>query len=252
MLEYEWVGPPESSPPLVFLHEGLGSVSTWGEFPRALSLRTGRGGLVYSRHGYGGSDAPDARLPDDFMRREALEVLPALLSRLNVRAPVLIGHSDGASIALVHAASNPVSGLVLEAPHVLVEPRTLDAIAALRRRFDADERFRAGFGRHHADARRTVEAWSDAWLGPSFRAWTIEAELPRVSCPVLLIQAENDPYGSLEHIRTIASSVRGRVDTMVLPGTSHAPHRDSFRLVMDRMTRFIDGLDSNPRLSATE
>jgi pimeloyl-ACP methyl ester carboxylesterase len=244
-LEYQWVGARDGwRGTLVFLHEGLGCAAMWGRFPHALARAVGYRGLVYSRFGYGGSATLARPHTDRFMHEEALGVLPDLLGRLGVRMPLLVGQSDGASIALIYASAHPasVSGLVLEAPHVFVEQVTLDSIGHVRTRFQEDDDFRKKFGRYHRDARSVVDLWSGAWLAPSFRSWTIEAGLPAITCPVLLLQAERDPYGSLEHVDRIARSVRGPARRVVLPGDGHAPHRDCRARAFREMTAFVGSL----------
>ncbi len=241
-IEYEWGGVAGSSRgTLVFMHEGLGCVSTWGRFPHTLATAVGYRALVYSRFGYGGSSDLVRPRTDRFMHQEALDVLPHLLDRLGIRMPLFVGQSDGASIALIYAGAHPfdVSGLILESPHVFAEQVTLDAIEDVRQRFVEDERFREKFGRHHRDARAVVDEWSAAWLSPSFRGWSIEPDLSAIVCPVLLLQAEHDPYGSLEHIDRIATAVRGPARKVVLPGDGHAPHRDCRLRTQREMVDFI-------------
>jgi pimeloyl-ACP methyl ester carboxylesterase len=244
-IEYQFVGECQTwRGTLVFLHEGLGCSSLWGRFPHALALAAGYRGLVYSRFGYGGSAPLACPRSPRFMHEEALDVLPPLLDRLGVQMPLLVGQSDGASIALIHASAHPasVSGLILEAPHVFVEQVTLEGIGRVRRRFTEDAAFREKFGRYHRDAASVVEGWTDAWLAPSFRSWTIEAGLPAITCPVLLLQAERDPFGSLQHLDRIAAGVRGPVRRVVLPGDGHAPHRDCHARALHEMTAFASGL----------
>ncbi len=242
-LEYKWVRGAASSPvTLVFLHEGLGSAAMWGRFPDVLATATRCRALVYSRFGYGGSDPLPAPRTDRFMHDEALRVLPELLARLGVSAPILIGHSDGASIALIHAAAADLRGLILEAPHVFAESLTLEGVHTIKARFRDDDGFRATLSRYHPDAGRVVREWSDAWLAPSFRAWTIEHALSSIACPVLLLQARDDPYGSLEHVNRIERTVRSRVRTVVLPGEGHSPHRDCRARALGEMAGFIASL----------
>jgi pimeloyl-ACP methyl ester carboxylesterase len=244
-IEYQWAGVPDGwSGTLVFLHEGLGCARMWGRFPHTLALAVGWRALVYSRFGYGGSSPLARARSDRFMHEEALDVMPQLLDALGVRAPVLVGQSDGASIALIYAAAHPASaaGLILEAPHVFAEQTTLDAIAGVRARFEDDEAFREKVARHHQDARLVVDDWSRAWLAPSFRAWSIETELPAIACPVLLLQAERDPYGTLAHMERVASGVGGPARRVVLPGDGHTPHRHCPSRTLREMTAFIGSL----------
>jgi pimeloyl-ACP methyl ester carboxylesterase len=214
--------------PLVFLHEGLGSVGLWRDFPATVRAALDEPAtLIYSRAGYGRSAPVTEPRPLRFMHDEALTVLPALLDRCDVERPVLIGHSDGASIAIIHAgAGHPVSGLVLIAPHVFVEAVTIAGIEA------ADAAFRAGplrdrLARHHADVDATFHGWAGAWLAPEFRTWNIEDSLGGIECPVLAIQGDADGFGTLAQIDAIAAGVKGPFTPLVLPGAGHAPHFDA-------------------------
>jgi len=224
----------------VFLHEGLGSLRLWREFPDA--VRAAVGGprtLVYSRHGYGRSAPVRRPRPVSYMHDEALNVLPEILDRLSVHRPVLIGHSDGASIALIHAGGGfPVAGLVLLAPHVSVEDRTIRGIRAAQEAFrttDMPERMR----RHHADPAATFWGWSEAWLDPAFRDWSIEEMLPRIESPVLVVQGTDDRYGTLAHLRAIEREVAGPVRTVVLEGVGHAPHLEAPAETLGHISSFI-------------
>jgi pimeloyl-ACP methyl ester carboxylesterase len=242
-LEYAWVGPARAAgPTIVFLHEGLGSVSMWRAFPARLCDATGHRGLVYSRPGYGRSTPRprDERWGLDFMHRQAEQVLPALLEALGVRAPyVLLGHSDGGSIALIHAAAFPqrVAAAIVMAPHILVEEFGLASIRAAR---DAYERtdLRARLARHHADVDSAFRGWNDIWLDPSFPHWTIEDLLPRIACPVLAIQGQDDEYGTLAQIDGIARRVAG-ARRLVLEACGHSPHRDRPDAVVEAVGEFL-------------
>ncbi len=244
-IEYQWAeASHEPAFTLVFLHEGLGCARMWGRFPAALAAATRCRALVYSRFGYGGSSSLRGPRSDRFMHEEALEVLPALLDALGVRMPILVGQSDGASIGLIHAADSPsgVAGLILEAPHVFAEQVTLDGIVRIRERFEKEAEFRRKLGTYHRDAREVVESWTAAWAAPSFRGWTIEGGLPAITCPVLLLQNERDPYGSLVHVDRIAANVRGPVRRVILPGDSHAPHRSARARTLREMAAFVGSL----------
>lgn len=233
-LEWRWAGPaPAAAPTLVFLHEGLGSAAQWRDLPDVLAQRCGYGALVYSRAGYGRSSPVAGPWPLSFMHREALEVLPELLAGLGVLDPVLFGHSDGASIALVYAGAGCVPrprALIVEAPHLFVEPICLASIARLAERFSAatpeGEKLRAGFERHHgAQASETVSRWTEVWLSPGFVDWSIETFLARIASPILAIQGTEDAYGTplqLERLAALAPSV----ETHLLAGSGHSPHRD--------------------------
>lgn len=225
---------------LVLLHEGLGSVALWRDFPRALREATGRRTLAFSRFGHGRSDPPRAPRTPAFFHEEALDVLPALLAQLDAREPLLVGHSDGGSIALVHAASHPVSGLALLAPHVVVEDVTVEAIRATRREFE-DGDLRARMARHHDDPDAAFHGWCDVWLDPAFRAWSLEPEAQAVSAPTLLIQGAHDPYGSLDQLDRIQARMRGPVTRLVVPG-GHSPHLEHPDAVVAAIAAFAAAL----------
>jgi pimeloyl-ACP methyl ester carboxylesterase len=223
-------------PPLVLLHEGLGSIGLWRRFPRDVHRRTGARTVAFSRFGHGRSDAPPRPRTPAFMHEEAREVLPALVEALGIECPVLVGHSDGASIALVYAAEHDVSGLVLLAPHVFVEDVCIDEIRSVRDAYESELRPR--MARHHADPDVTFRGWCDVWLDPEFRRWTLEPLLADVTAPMLLIQGREDPYGTLAQIEATARGVTGRVETLVVDG-GHSPHLDHPELVLDALTRFF-------------
>jgi pimeloyl-ACP methyl ester carboxylesterase len=228
-LEYSLLRPDKPSPgapTLVFLHEGLGSVALWKRFPAEVVATTGCPALVYSRYGYGKSDKLAEPRKVDYMHREALDVLPDILDQLEIEAPILIGHSDGASIALILAGSGkrPVSGVVAMAPHVFVEDITVKSIAeagATFRNTDLPERL----GRYHDDVVSTFRGWNDIWLHPDFLRWNIEDYLADVRCPLLLIQGEDDQYGTIAQVEAIAHQVSGPVEIVMLPDCAHSPHQ---------------------------
>jgi pimeloyl-ACP methyl ester carboxylesterase len=209
-------------PPLVLLHEGLGSVALWRHFPRTLQDVTGRRVIAFSRHGHGRSAAPPRPRSPAFFHEEALEVLPVLLARLDAVEPVLIGHSDGASIALIHGAHHPVSALVLVAPHVFVEERTVLAIRGTRKLY-LEGGLRQRMARHHDDPDAAFWGWCDVWLDPAFAGWTLVEEAGMLTRPTLLIQGAADPYGSLDQLTRIEARAQGPVQRLVLPG-AHSPH----------------------------
>jgi pimeloyl-ACP methyl ester carboxylesterase len=231
--------------PLVLLHEGLGSVSAWRDFPETLQRATSRRVIAYSRFGHGRSDLPPAPRTPSFFHEEAYEVLPELLQQLDVDEPVLVGHSDGASIALVHAGAHRVCALILFAPHVVVEDVTLDAIREARRTFESGE-LRERLSRHHDHPDLAFRGWCDVWLDPSFRTWTLEPDAERVECPLLLIQGVDDPYGSLDQLDRIEARVQGPIFRKVVPG-GHSPHRDARDEVLDELVRFLERVDGGHR-----
>src|SRR5262245_22547645 len=193
-LEYEWI--EGGQPTLVFLHEGLGAIRQWRDFPARVATATGCRALVYNRYGYGNSDVlAEPRVTGRFMHDEALVALPELLAKLEIDSPVLVGHSDGASIALIYAgAGHSVRGLAVMAPHVFVEEHGLRSIESVRQQFETTD-LPERLGRYHRDARRTFYLWNDAWLDPRFKRWNIEEYLPSITAPVLAIQGTDDEYG---------------------------------------------------------
>lgn len=247
-IEHQWTeAGPSDGPLLVFLHEGLGSVSMWRDFPARLCERLGWQGLVYSRPGYGQSTPRPLNEPltPDFLERQALEVLPALLLALGVdgtRRPVwLLGHSDGGSIALIHAARMPhsVAGLVVLAPHIMVEDISVTSIAQAREAYQNTD-LRARLARHHRDPDSAFRGWNDVWLSPAFRDWSIEAMLPAITCPVLAVQGEDDEYGTLAQVHGIAAAAtRAEVEVEVLARCGHSPHKDQPEVLLERVARFV-------------
>jgi pimeloyl-ACP methyl ester carboxylesterase len=228
-------------PVLVFLHEGLGSAALWKDFPAAVVQATGCAALVYSRYGYGKSDRLTEARGVEYMHREALEVLPEILAAVSIHAPILIGHSDGASIALIHAGAGkwPVRGLVLMAPHVFVEDITVSSIAAAKVTFETTD-LATKLGRYHDDAVSTFWGWNKIWLHPDFRYWNIEEYLPGITCPALLIQGEDDQYGTKAQVDAIASQVAGSSEVLMLPRCAHSPHVDQKELTVRAIARFVE------------
>jgi pimeloyl-ACP methyl ester carboxylesterase len=237
-LAYEWIGGGART--LVFLHEGLGSIAQWRDFPQRVAEADGARALVYDRYGYGRSEVlAEPRVGTDFMHREALETLPALLSALGVTHPVLVGHSDGASIAIIHAgAGHECQALVLLAPHVFVEDLSLRSIEALRRQFETTD-LPARLARYHRDAVKTFRLWNDVWLDPEFRHWNIESFLPAIRCPVLAIQGAEDEYGTMAQVDAIARQAGGPVEVVELADCGHAPHRDQPAQTLAAIARFL-------------
>jgi pimeloyl-ACP methyl ester carboxylesterase len=227
-------------PTLVFLHEGLGSVALWRDFPQRLAAATGRAALIYSRAGHGASDLPSAPRRPEFMHDEALDVLPRLLAEHGIAEPILVGHSDGGSIALIHASAHPVTGLVLLAPHVFVEDLSVASIAEARQTFETTD-LGERMGRYHRDAEATFRLWNDIWLAPEFREWNIEDVLGGVTAPALLIQGEHDQYGTLAQIDAIERGVKGPVERLVLD-CQHAPHLEAPEETLTAAAGFVSGL----------
>lgn len=228
---------------LVFLHEGLGSVELWRDFPDKVAARLDAPALVYSRFGYGRSDGLVAPRTIRFMHEEALDVLPALLDELGVALPLLVGHSDGASIALIHAAAarRPVAGLVLMAPHVFVEPVTVASIAAIRETYRTSD-LQARLAKYHRRVDDAFLGWADTWLRPEFRDWSIEELLPRVTAPALLIQGRDDQYGTLDQLDRIEAGMGASVSRLVLEACGHSPWRDQETAVIDAIAAFVGRL----------
>lgn len=245
-VEHRWIARERfGTPLLVFLHEGLGSVAMWKNFPQQLCDALGWRGLVYSRPGYGGSKLldPEQGWGLDFMHRQAHEVLPALFDALRidpeVQAPWLLGHSDGGSIALLYAARFPqrVAGLVVLAPHIVVEDLSVDSIARAREAYLGSD-LRDRLAKYHDDPDVAFWRWNDIWLHPPFRDWSIEAEIATIRCPLLAVQGHDDEYGTLEQIRGIARRVP-HTQLLELADCGHSPHRDQPDALIDAVTAFV-------------
>lgn len=244
-IEYAWVGEPANTttnmPVMVFLHEGLGSVAMWKDFPdtlcRALNLR----GLVYSRPGYGASTprAADEHWDINFMHHQATAVLPAVLASLNIRRPWLYGHSDGGSIALLYAAHFPdaLAGAVVVAPHIMVEELSVASISKARDAY-LYQGLREKLARYHRDVDSAFFGWNDIWLSPEFRTWDITAELSAIRCPLLAIQGTQDEYGTMAQIQGIQRHCPG-TRLLALEACGHSPHRDQPALLMSAVKNFI-------------
>jgi pimeloyl-ACP methyl ester carboxylesterase len=242
-IEHAWIGHGNTAAPLlVFLHEGLGSLAMWKDFPARLCAATGCRGLVYSRPGYGRSTPRDAdeNWAPDFMHRQANEVLPALLAALRVDEPiVLFGHSDGASISLLHTARFPeqTAGAIVLAPHIVVEDVSVASIEMARQAYLATD-LRQRLSKYHDDPDSAFWGWNGIWLHPAFRAWTIEAEIAAIRCPLLAVQGLDDEYGTLEQIRGIARRVP-QTTLLELPACGHSPHRDQPEAVIAAVSAFL-------------
>jgi pimeloyl-ACP methyl ester carboxylesterase len=233
---------PGTEPALVLLHEGLGCVELWRRFPESLQDATGRRVVVVSRAGYGHSGPALLPRPVTYMHAEADVVLPAVLDAMAIERPVLVGHSDGASIALLAAGAGvPVAGLVLLAPHVVVEDVTVASIASARTAYDTGD-LRARLARYHDDVDNAFRGWNDVWLSPAFRAWDITDRLASIDTPVLVIQGTDDPYGTLRQVDLVQAGVAGRVERLVLAGVGHAPQLEAPDTVLEAITSFVGGL----------
>ena len=230
--------------PIVFLHEGLGSVAMWRDWPQQVCAATGRAGVVYSRRGYGNSDpVPDVRgagrLQPDYMHSEAWEVLPGLLQALEIERPVLLGHSDGGSIALLHASRFPVAACIAMAPHVVVEDVSVRSIEASRDAYPTAIRER--LKRYHADVDGAFWQWNDVWLSATFRSFDIREDCHRIGAPVLAIQGQDDAYGTMRQIDEIAPT-QGSFRTEKLAGCGHSPHKDQPELTRRLVTEFLQSV----------
>ena len=229
-LEYRMIGPrPDAAPTLVVLHEGLGCVGMWGDFPDRLQAATGCGVFVYSRAGYGQSSPVKLPRKLDFMHEEARDTLPRLLAAIGFRHGLLVGHSDGASIAAIYGGSvqdHRVGGLMLMAPHFIDEDVTSASIAELRRTYDTTD-LRARLARWHADADATVHGWTDVWLKNDFRSWDLTEDLAYIRVPVLIVQGEDDQYGTVRQIEIAQEECYCPVEVALLPDTKHVPHREA-------------------------
>jgi pimeloyl-ACP methyl ester carboxylesterase len=237
----------DGRPPLVYLHEGLGSIEQWRSFPADVRDAVGRPAmLVYSRQGYGRSSPGRRPWPASYMHHEALEVLPALLASHGFVRPVLVGHSDGASIALIHAGHHhPVAGLVLLAPHVFVEDVTVAAIAAAADAYRTTH-LRDRLARYHDDVDGVFWGWNEAWLSDGFRAWDIRDELRDIQAPVLAIQGEDDAYGTLAQLDAIERGVRGSFERLVVPSAGHVLHSGDTDWLVNAVAGFYRSLTGGP------
>ena len=258
-LEYERIPGAGNRATVVMLHEGLGSVSMWRDFPKRLAAHTAHSVVVYSRLGYGASDP----LPDGgdalgprrnlrgpgFMHREAFEVLPALLTALDIERPVLFGHSDGASIALLHASQHALTGVIAMAPHIRVEDISIKSIEEARVAWASTD-LKQKLAKHHDDVEGAFRGWNDIWLHPGFRTWNIEDELPLIKAPILAIQGEQDQYGTLYQIEEIQRR-NARTRLFKIPDCKHSPHRDQPDIVMGAVQSFLATLPELRRLEST-
>jgi len=239
---------PGAAPELLLLHEGLGSVSMWRDFPQRLAAAAGKRVIAYSRFGFGRSSPRTAPYGLRFMHEEAEEMLPELRRRLAIERPVLVGHSTGASMALLHAAHDTrgVAGVVAMAPLIDVEGSNLESIAAARESWRTTD-WRDKLARHHDDVDAVFRGWNDTWLDPAFGAWTIAADLARITCPVLAILGEGDRYSSRAQLQALARHATAAcVETRVIADAGHAPHRDAPREVLQAVAAFVAAAASAP------
>jgi pimeloyl-ACP methyl ester carboxylesterase len=244
-LEYRMIGPrPDAAATIVMLHEGLGCVGLWGDFPDKLQQATGAGVFVYSRAGYGQSSPATLPRPLTFMHEEARNVLPRLLDAIGFRRGLFVGHSDGASIAAIYAGSiqdHRVRGLVLIAPHFLTEDAGIAEIARAKTAYETTD-LRQKLARWHADVDNAFRGWNDAWLDPGFRKWDITDVLAYIRVPVLIVQGADDQYGTVRQIEVAQEECYCPVDVALLPGVRHAPHREAPDLLLRTVSDFTNRL----------
>ena len=252
-LEAVAYGPaPDEAPTIVMLHEGLGCVALWRDFPARLAAATGHGVFAYSRAGYGGSDPVDLPRPLDYMSREARFSLPAVLEAIGLQRGILLGHSDGASIAAIYAgehADERIQGLILMAPHVFTEEMGLASIAEARHAYETGD-LRARLAKYHAHVDVAFRGWNDAWLDPGFRAWNIEDAVGRWRVPALVIQGADDQYGTMAQIRAIEARSPAPVTSLILEACRHSPQIDQPQATLDAIAGFCAEIgQTNPSKS---
>ena len=236
--------PPEEAATIVMLHEGLGCVARWRDFPAQLAAATGLGVFAYSRAGYGGSERIDLPRPLDYMSREARVSLPEVLDAIGLSRGVLLGHSDGASISAIYAgelSDERIRGLILMAPHLFTEPMGLASIAAARRAYETGD-LRAKLAKYHAHVDCAFRGWNDAWLDPGFEAWNIEDAISRWRVPALVIQGVDDQYGTLKQVRAIEASSPAPVQSLILERCRHAPQFDQPEATLEAIVQFCADL----------
>lgn len=229
-----------AAPTIVMLHEGLGALSLWRDLPRKLSNLINCSVFVYSRHGYGQSDFINSEFDANYMHKEALYILPQILRHFDISNPILYGHSDGASIALIHASSadTEITGLIMEAPHVFVEEISLVGLKAAKKAFEQGG-LKASLAKHHREPEMIFRCWNNIWLNPEFITWDIVSCLSNIQCPALLIQGEMDTYGTLSQLDTIEKHVSGSCEKKILSNIGHSPHRENPELVLRSIQQFI-------------
>jgi pimeloyl-ACP methyl ester carboxylesterase len=244
-LEYRMVGPaPGQAPTIVMLHEGLGSAALWGDFPEKLQAASGAGVFAYSRAGYGASSPVKLPRPLDYMHVEALDVLPKLLDAIGLRRGMLLGHSDGASIAAIYAGAHQdhrVQGIALMAPHFIVEDISVTSIAAIKQAYETTE-LKAKLARWHRDVDNAFYGWNGAWLDPKFRDWDISEYLAYIRVPVMIVQGVDDQYGTMRQIEIAQDECYCPVDVVVVPGAGHSPHREAPKATLDAVADFAQAV----------
>ena len=244
-LEYLMIGPvPDEAPTIVMLHEGLGSAGLWGDFPDQLQVATGAGVFVYSRAGYGTSTPVTLPRPLDYMHIEALDVLPDLLDQIGFRRGLLLGHSDGASIAAVYAGANQdhrVQGLAMIAPHFIVEDISVASIAEIKTAYETTG-LKSKLARWHKDVDNAFYGWNRAWLDPKFRGWDISEYLAYIRVPVAILQGVDDQYGTMRQVEIAQEECYCPVDVTVIPGAGHSPHREAPGATLDAISEFANAV----------
>jgi pimeloyl-ACP methyl ester carboxylesterase len=244
-LEYRMIGPaPETASTIVMLHEGLGSVGLWGDFPEKLQAATGCGVFAYSRAGYGASSPVRLPRPLDYMHIEASDVLPKVLEAIGFRRGLLLGHSDGASIAAIYSGSRQdhrVKGVVMIAPHFVVEDISVKSIAEIKTAYETTE-LKAKLARWHKDVDNAFYGWNGAWLDPKFREWDISEYLAYIRVPVAVLQGELDQYGTMRQVEIAKDECYCPVDVTVVPGAGHSPHREAPEATLDAVTQFASAV----------
>jgi pimeloyl-ACP methyl ester carboxylesterase len=247
-LEYRMIGPgPEAAPTIVMLHEGLGSAALWGDFPDRLQAATGAGVFIYSRSGYGASTSVTLPRPLDYMHFEALEVLPRLLEQIGFRRGLLLGHSDGASIAAIYAGAHQdhrVQGVAMIAPHFIVEDISVESIADIKQAYETTD-LKSKLGRWHKDVDNAFYGWNGAWLDPEFRNWDISEYLAYIRVPVAIVQGRDDRYGTMRQIEIAQEECYCPVDVTVIPDAGHQPHREAPKATLDAVAEFANAVLRN-------
>jgi pimeloyl-ACP methyl ester carboxylesterase len=240
-LEYRMIGPaPDAAPTIVMLHEGLGSTGLWGDLPDRLQAATGAGVLVYSRAGYGASTPVALPRPLDYMHIEALDVLPKLLDQIGFRRGLLLGHSDGASIAAIYAGGvqdHRVRGVAMIAPHFIVEDISVTSIARIKQTYETTD-LRSKLKRWHSDVDNAFYGWNGAWLDPKFRGWDISEYLAYIRVPVAILQGADDEYGTIRQVEIAQEECYCPVDVTIIPGAGHSPHREAPEATLEAISEF--------------